>query len=49
MHGGAEGSGAPVINRNAQKHGRFGRDAIAERRRIAALLGETRKLMEEMK
>jgi len=27
----------------------FSRDAIAERRRIQALLGEARKLLEEMK
>ena len=49
MHGGAEGSGAPRANRNARKHGRFTRDAIAERREIQALLGEARKLLEEMK
>jgi hypothetical protein len=49
MHGGAEGSGAPTANRNARKHGRFAGDAIAERRQIQALLGEARKLLEEMK
>jgi hypothetical protein len=49
MHGGASGSGAPRANRNARKHGRFAGDAIEERRRIRALLGEARKLMEEMK
>ena len=49
MHGGAPGSGAPKANRNARKHGRFSRDAIAERRQIQALLGEARKLLEEMK
>jgi hypothetical protein len=49
MHGGAQGSGAPKANRNAWKHGLFTRDAIAERRRIQALLGEARKLLEEMK
>ena len=49
MHGGAQGSGAPKANRNARKHGLFTRDAIAERRRIQALLGEARKLLEEMK
>lgn len=31
------------------QHGLFTRDAIAERRRIQALLGEARKLLEEMK
>ncbi|WP_456632183.1 HGGxSTG domain-containing protein [Bradyrhizobium sp. URHC0002] len=49
MHGGAPGSGAPKANRNARKHGLFTRDAIAERRQIQALLGEARKLLEEMK
>lgn len=49
MHGGAPGSGAPRTNRNARKHGRFSRDAIAERRQIQALLGEARKLLQEMK
>jgi hypothetical protein len=49
MHGGAQGSGAPKANQNARKHGLFGRDAIAERRRIQALLGEARKLLDEMK
>ena len=49
MHGGAVGSGAPKANRNARKHGLFTGDAIAERREIRALLGEARKLLEEMK
>ena len=49
MHGGAQGSGAPRANRNARKHGLFSRDALAERRQIQALLGEARKLLEEMK
>jgi hypothetical protein len=49
MHGGAPGSGAPKANRNARKHGRFARDAIAERRQIQALLGDARRLLEELK
>ena len=49
MHGGAQGSGAPKTNQNARKHGRFTGDAIAERRGIQVLLGEARKLLEEMK
>ena len=49
MHGGAPGSGAPRSNRNARKHGLFTRDAIVERRRIRALLGEARKLLDKMK
>jgi hypothetical protein len=49
MHGDAPGSGAPKANRNARKHGRFTRDAIAERKQIQALLGDARRLLEEMK
>ena len=49
MHGGAAGSGAPRANRNARKHGGFTRNALAERRQIQVLLGEARKLLEEMK
>ena len=49
MHGGAPGSGAPRANRNARTHGLFTRDAIAERRQIRAVLGEARKLLEQMK
>jgi len=49
MHGGAPGSGAPRSNRNARKHGRFTRSALAERRQIQVLLGQARKLLEEMK
>jgi hypothetical protein len=49
MHGGAAGSGAPRGNQNARKHGLFTGDAIAERRRIQALLGEARKLLQAMK
>ena len=49
MHGGAAGSGAPKANKNARKHGLFSGDAIAERREIQALLGEARKMLEEMK
>jgi hypothetical protein len=49
MHGGAPESGAPKGNQNARKHGLFTRDAIAEGKQIQALLGEARKLLQEMK
>jgi hypothetical protein len=49
MHGGAPGLGAPRANQNARKHGLFTGDAMAERRRIQVVLGEARKLLEEMK
>jgi glucans biosynthesis protein len=43
MHGGALGSGAPLGNQNALKHGHFTRDKKAERRRISELLRQARK------
>ena len=49
MHGGAPGSGAPRANRNARKHGMFTSDALAARRQIQVLLGEARRLLDEMK
>ncbi|CAN7259998.1 HGGxSTG domain-containing protein [Bradyrhizobium sp. LjRoot220] len=49
MHGGAPKSGAPRRNRNARKHGQFTKVAIAERKRIQALLADARKLLQEMK
>jgi hypothetical protein len=45
MHGGAAGSGAPRGNKNALKHGRFTREAIAERRLVRSLLQESRALI----
>jgi hypothetical protein len=49
MHGGAPQSGAPGGNQNARKHGLFTQPAIAERRQIRTLLGETWKLLQEIK
>jgi hypothetical protein len=49
MHGGALGSGAPKGNRNARKHGLFAKSSIAEQRQIMTLLGEARKLLDEMR
>jgi hypothetical protein len=45
MHGGALGSGAPRGNKNALKHGRHTREAIAERQQIRELVREARKLL----
>jgi hypothetical protein len=36
-------------NQNARKHGLFSEDAIEERRQIQALLGEARKVLEDMR
>ena len=42
MHGGAPGSGAPLGNRNALKHGYYTAEAIAQRRELAMLLRRAR-------
>lgn len=49
MHGGAKRSGAPRGNRNAQTHGMFTRDAIAEQKQIRSLLGQARRTLLELK
>ena len=49
MHGVAPGSSAPRANQNARKHGLFTRDAIVERKRIQALLGDARRFLQAMK
>jgi len=47
--GGACRSPAVGGKKRCRMHGLFTRDAIEERRRIQALLGEAQKLLEEMK
>src|SRR6516165_5232730 len=49
MHGGALGSGAPRGNKNALKHGRYTREANAERARIRELVRQARKLLLQIK
>jgi hypothetical protein len=48
MHGGAPGSGAPIGNRNALRHGRCTAQAIATRREMRDLLRRSRELMESI-
>ena len=48
MHGGAPGTGAPRGNKNARTHGRYTREAIEERRRLQALLRQSRKLTQQI-
>jgi hypothetical protein len=48
MHGGASGSGAPKKNRNAFKHGLFTKAAIEERKQVQALIGASRKLLQDI-
>jgi hypothetical protein len=49
MHGGAAGSGAPRGNKNALKHGRYTREAIAERGRTRELVQQSRRLLLQIK
>ena len=46
MHGGAEGSGAPVGNQNALKHGLYTKEAIAERKALRAFMREAKELLD---
>jgi hypothetical protein len=48
MHGGAPGSGAPKKNRSAFKHGLFTRGAIEQRKQVQALIGQSRKLLQDI-
>jgi uncharacterized protein YjcR len=48
MHGGPPGSGAPRGNQNALKHGLYMREAIAEHRRLQALLRQARRLVQDI-
>jgi uncharacterized protein YjcR len=45
MHCGAAGSGAPRGNKNAEKHGRYTRDAIAQRRQVRELMRQAQSLV----
>jgi uncharacterized protein YjcR len=48
MHGGATGSGAPVGNQNALKHGLYTGTAIQERKALRQLMRDARALIEEI-
>ena len=45
MHGGAKGSGAPIGNQNALKHGQFTREAIEHRRQVMDLIRKSREML----
>jgi glucans biosynthesis protein len=47
MHGGADGSGAPLGNKNALKHGRFTRNSIEERKTNRALRKIAKKFLKD--
>jgi hypothetical protein len=48
MHGGAAGSGAPIGNTNAVRHGAFTKQALQRRARTRALFRQSRKLLKEL-
>jgi hypothetical protein len=49
MHGGAPGSGAPIGNKNALRHGHYTADAIGERRLLRALATQYRDQLAGLK
>jgi glucans biosynthesis protein len=48
MHGGAKGSGAPLGNTNALKHGAYTKQALQRRAEMRELIREARKLLQEL-
>jgi hypothetical protein len=49
MHGGAPGSGAPLGNMNARKHGLYTGRALKERQQLRDLLRQSRQLIRKVK
>ncbi len=48
MHGGAKGSGAPIGNTNALKHGMYTKAALEERRALRRLIREMEESLQEI-
>ncbi len=48
MHGGASGSGAPIGNQNAIKHGMYTKAALAERRALGRMIQEMEESLQEI-
>ncbi len=48
MHGGARGSGAPIGNTNALKHGMYTKAALEERRAVRRLIREMEERLQEI-
>ena len=48
MHGGAHGSGAPLGNQNALKHGHYTKQAIAMREEVVQLLKNADEYLDEI-
>ncbi|TWJ08622.1 HGGxSTG domain-containing protein [Altererythrobacter ishigakiensis] len=47
MHGGAQGSGAPIGNRNAHKHGVYAREAQVRSARMRSLLKHGEQILDD--
>ena len=48
MHGGARGSGAPIGNTNALKHGMYTKAALEERQMVRSLIREMEERLQEI-
>jgi hypothetical protein len=48
MHGGGAGSGAPLGNHNALKHGLYTSEELASKKHISQLIRESRKIIEQI-
>jgi uncharacterized protein YjcR len=48
MHGGAKGSGAPVGNRNALKHGMYTKAALEEQKALRSMIREMKESLQEI-
>jgi hypothetical protein len=49
MHGGAKGSGAPVGNKNALKHGAYTKEELERRAGLRKLLREAYELLRQIR
>jgi len=47
MHGGAPGSGAPLGNKNALKHGLYTKEAIEDRKKLRKLMRDSVQTLKE--
>jgi uncharacterized protein YjcR len=48
LHGGAAGSGAPIGNKNAFKHGHYSRESLQKHRETSATLREAKAVLKEL-
>ena len=48
MHGGAQGSGAPMGNQNALQHGMYSRDTLEFKKHMRKLLRDGRDAIEKL-